>query len=86
MPTVLLGNNAPLDRGERLKGTAVTTVQVPDDATQAEVVAAITAGDGLWARHSEEAPAWVECAEDKDLADHLARVLDCPAKRPKTWA
>jgi hypothetical protein len=86
MPTVLLGNTAPLDRGEPLDGPVITTISAPDDASDIEVLKAIDdPGDGCWPRHSSERPAWVE-SDVPDLAEFLGQHLGCRVGRPKGWA
>ena len=85
MPTVTLGNSAALDRGEPMTGDRITTAVIPEEHTFAEMLASITAADGVWANHSRAAaPSWVE-SDNETLAAAVASHYGCPIGRPKNW-
>ena len=89
---VAMGNTAAVEirDGQRLSlpGNRVTSVLLPDEPyTTGELIATVTAPDGIWANHSDEpAPAWVE-ADDATFAALLARAFgpDVPVGRPDDW-
>lgn len=85
---------------EDLPGRRITTVNVPDSYTTLEMLAAITAPDGVWNNHTrgdtvdDVTPDWVDCvvAGDDELAERgrlLAQMigaqLGCRVGKPRGW-
>jgi hypothetical protein len=99
MPTLYLGNTAPVEvvkteSGKKVStkrhtlnvGNTVTEVQFPDGWDLGDQLAAL--GD-LWNYHSDDPPEWVE-SEDGLLAEVAARRFTnddhtCEVGRPKGW-
>lgn len=77
MPTVRLGNTAPVDKGQLLDGNRVTTVRIMDEKDTATRMRTLTHADGLWPAMSMRPAAWVEC-DDAELESALAEYFKCP--------
>jgi hypothetical protein len=95
MPTIVLGNTAPIqavkaDDGstavERVPrpdlGNTVTTFEVPDSVGVGEALQ--TVSSVFASHHSDEKPAWVE-SDDEVVAQALSREFGCPVGRPNDW-
>ncbi|MUN41419.1 hypothetical protein [Actinomadura litoris] len=89
--TVYLGNRDAVevthdDHGREtrtpLPGNRCTTVQPPAGTSMAEIFATITAPRGVWAYHSDSAPAWV-ASTDPALAQLLAAHYGCEVRDPE---
>lgn len=84
MPFVRLGNPAALDAGRVIEGQQVTEVNIPDEYTSDQALAAIRDGDGVWRNHSgASAPTWVE-SDDPDVAEAISTHYGCLVGRPDT--
>ena len=83
MPTVLLGNSAPLDLKTKepldIGAETVTVIHVPEDDSHDHRMRNITHEDGLWPRMSATPPTWI-ASDDAGLQEALARHFNCPAK------
>lgn len=83
MPTVLMGNRAPVDlrtKTTRIGGAETVTVfHVPDVDSHDHRMRNIAHDDGLWRQVSGANPAWV-ASDDAGLQEDLARHFNCPVK------
>lgn len=84
MPTVYFGNHSPLDGGRPIRGPQTTQVVFMDDEDLDTRMRTITHVDGIWIRHSTQAPSWVE-SDNEDLELALAEHYDCSIGRPQDW-
>lgn len=85
-----LGNTSPKE-GHRndddsvtftaMEGNRVTVVNFPEGTSIGEAFASVTAPNGIWSYHSEDAPAWVEC-ESEGLQALLVEHFGCEAGKP----
>lgn len=87
MPTTIyLGNRAAVEVAHNETGQLVRTVlpegkrctlvRPPDDIPLGELFTTITHGNGVWAYHSDDPPAWVAVESDNPkLASALAGLL-----------
>jgi hypothetical protein len=85
MPTVYLGNTAPISSIVEGNDQAVTSVH----AYEPNRLDNLTAVRSIWPTQSTNPPAWVEC-EDERLAEDLADVFSdenhtCSIGKPKGW-
>lgn len=64
-----------------LDGDRVTTVVFPEGTSIAEAFATVTAGNGVWANHSDGTPTWVECSS-AGLQALLAEHYGCDEGKP----
>lgn len=67
-------------------GNRITTVSVPADFSQRELLAAV---ENVWPQQSLDSPEWVEC-DDAFLAESVARLFrtddhECSVGRPDGW-
>lgn len=95
MPTILLGNTAPIQpvkvdpnttEVERVPrpdlGNTVTTFNVPNHIGAGEMLSTISSV--FKSHHSDAKPAWVE-GDDEVIVAALAREFGCPVGRPGGW-
>lgn len=95
MPSVVLGNTAPIepvkideasDAVTRVPrpdlGNQETIWRIPGDESLANVTRLVT--EGWSSHHSDAPPAWVE-SDDPLVAEILSREFECPIGRPKDW-
>lgn len=94
MPTITLGNTAPVqavkvDDTTAIKreprpdlGNTVTTFVVPDNVGVGEALQ--TVSSVFASHHSDAKPAWVE-SDDEVVAQALSREFGCPVGRPDGW-
>jgi hypothetical protein len=95
MPTIVLGNTAPIQAVkvddestavERVArpdlGKTITTFDVPDSVGVGEALQ--TVSSVFASHHSDEKPAWVE-SDDEVVAQALSREFGCPVGRPNDW-
>lgn len=65
-------------------GYGVTTANIPDSVNLGNAFKTITDPGGVYAAHSDEAPAWVESDSD-GLAMLLSEHYGCPIGEPAGW-
>lgn len=94
MPEVSLGNRSVIamisDQDTGLKTMyrypniiqSTTNISIPPDR---DLFSALRDVVATWQAHSDEAPAWVACAEDPEMEAILAKHFTCPAGRPDEW-
>ncbi|WP_223268624.1 hypothetical protein [Streptosporangium nondiastaticum] len=89
MPSVRLGNSAPIGALPGHEGEHVTEIDVPESRSFEEAIRDIchseeSGNTGLWQAHSTaSAPSWVE-SSSPDLASALAARFGCSVGRPTT--
>lgn len=81
MPTVRLGNTAPVDTSQSGHGPLVTTVVFPAGEDLPTRMRTLTHVDGLWVCHSSSPAAWVE-SDDAELEEAIAQHFNCPIGQP----
>lgn len=95
MPTIVLGNTAPIeavkandetDAVTRVArpdlGNQITTFNVPDNIGVGEALQ--TVSSIFASHHSDNKPSWVE-SDDEVVAQVLSREFGCPVGRPNDW-
>lgn len=97
MATVQFGNTSPVSKPvdpETGQATVVTydhivrtttVLNIPPDWEMPEAFTTITHADGIWANHSDQKPAWVECDDWPELEAALRGYFGVKG-RPKDWA